>query len=633
MIRMREDTKLNVSRRRYLGAVGAITAGVIAGCMGEDGSPVDHESGGDANRFNYMRGGVHFPDLQWNPEADQYNSTIANWVDEPTLIVRSADNALDAWGLTNWEYNPDERRLTLELRDDLVFWNGDPYTAEDFYAYQEMLRLVNPDGSQYEEITHVDERTIEFVTKESMNPEIAYRSAVPVTLVSSGGTDVWTEWVERYQNAANTEERDAITEELIAYRIENKELMENGWGIGAYEMVDVTDEYIDWVAHEEHPFWGPAAEEKWDREPNIEEIRLWYAEETGRREQFIVDERVDIAGHGHNWKTFKGQLPDYWEQIIYYPQPDFRKMNINWRNRAYLQDVNFRRAMAAAIDFENNATNVSEYTVESHSGMSVAFNEEYWGEHPPGNLIDYGVTTDEKLAEQYLERAGITREEGTMYGEDGEELAEMRFVLGSSPWSDIGQSVAGQLEQFGFPIDVQPIGRDAKLETVLEEMEAWDLTTETHYVSGIMHPSAYFNPESFWGWRIGPGNFEAEPEWGDLVNGWLEEGRTHSPFNGKPMVFEIPEEVGAETRDGSTKEINLVEHYNEVTSPIEEERDRELIRDFSWAWNFLLPDIDLTVTVEDAFGNTEKMAYGEEKELTSYHAMFRPINGLMRLRE
>lgn len=103
--------------------------------------------------------------------------------------------------------------------------------------------------------------------------------------------------------------------------------------------------------------------------------------------------------------------------------------------------------------------------------------------------------------------------------------------------------------------------------------------------------------------------------------------------HGKPMVFEIPEEIGAETRDGSTKEINLPDHYNEVTSPVDEERDQELIRDLSWSWNFLLPDIDLTVTVEDAFGNTEKMAFEDEEDLTSYHAMFRPINGLMRLRE
>lgn len=642
-----------ISRRRWLEAMGVTGAVTLAGCAGDE-EPVDHEADPDpdddddgaaddtgtgddddgdeeAQRLNYMRGGDHFPDIQWNPQADQYNSTIANVVNTPTYIVREADNVLSEWGVSNWEYDPDSRAMELEMRDDLLFWNGDQYTAHDLYAYQELVRQMNPDGSVYEEITVLDDTTIEFVTKESINPQIAYRSRAPIEL-HLGGEEVWNQWVEQYEDAPDEDARDDITAELIEWRIETDELMENGWGNGTFQIDDVTDEYMDLVAFEDHPLWG-AAEELWGTDPNIDEIRIWYADETGRREQFIVNERVDVAGHGHSWSAFEDVLPDYWEEIVYFPRPNFRKMNINWRNREYLQDVNFRRAMAAAMDFENHAINVEEFPVEMHSGMGRGYNESYWGNPVPDQLIDYDVNRNEELAEEYLERAGITREDGTMWDEDGEQLEDMRFIVGGGPWGDVAQSAAQQLQQFGFPVDVRAVGRSAKLDIINNEMTDWDLTTETHFVMITNHPTEYFRPDSFWGWRIGPSGFGPEPEWGDLVNQWLEDGETHSPWNGKPMVFEVPEEVGQQDLSGSTREVNLVEMYNEGISPISEERDQEIVQTLSWAWNFLLPDIDLTATLSNEFGNTQKIEFGPEEDLVSYHTLFRPTQGAMRLRE
>lgn len=623
------NTNRSISRRQWLGTLG-LTGAALAGCLGDE-EPVDHGSGGDdANRLNYMRGGTHFADLQWNQFGDQHNSSVKHFVDTVSALTRESDGEIDGFGYTDWSYDPDSRVLSVTLRDDITFWNGDQYTAEDLWTFEEVFRMQNPEASAFEAIEVVDDHTLEYTTKDPLNPEILYRTEVTGTWLEFGA-DVWEEWRQRYEDASGQSARDEVTEELIGWEISTERLVDEGLGTGAYVIEDVTDEYMDFVAHEDHPAHA-GNDDRWN--PNIENIRMWYADEIGRMEQFVTSERVDFAGHGvGSWESFRGQLPDYWEQVLYSPRINAYKMLINWRNREYLQDVNVRRAMAAALDYENIAINTEQFQVESHSGMSQGMNRQYWGEDVPSDLIDYGVKADTDLAEEYLARSDYERDDGQVYGPGGEELDELRFVVGGSIWGEVAQTAAHQLSEFGFPVDIRPADRSTKLDIIQEDMGAWDLSTETHYAGGTHHPHEYFRPNSFWSWRLGPAGFGPEPEFNDRVSGWLADGETHSPFNGKPMVFDIPADVGSEELDGETKEINVYELFNEIQTPVDEERDREIIRDLSWAWNYMLPDIDCTFAVADTFGNTRKMDFGGNDELAAYVALKWPDTGLVRLSE
>ena len=638
------NTGREYSRRRWLQAIGAVGAASLAGCSGDDDGPDadpgvegdDSDDAGDdgrsdeGGRLNVIQGGVHFPDLQWNQFGDQHNGTIKHFVDMLSAFTRDADNELTGYGYTDWEYDPDERLLTTELRDDVTFWNGEEYTADDLYTFQEILRLQNPDASPFESIEVTDDYTIEYVTEDALNPQILYRTQVTEVWFEYGET-VWGEWLERFEDAADQEERDEVSAELAEWSIPTEQFIDEGLGTGAYMLDTVTDEYMDLVAYEDHPLHA-GNDDRFD--PNIEEIRIIYSDETGRSEQLVVNERVDYAGHNvGSWDAFRDQMPDHWDRIVHAPTGNMYKMLINWRNREYLQDVNFRRAMAAALDYENHATNTEQFPLEDHTGMSVAHNGEYWGEDNPSEFIQYGLNSDLDLADEYLSRSGYERDDDAIYDEDGEELEEMRFYVGGGIWGQVAQTVAQELQQYGFPIDIRPVDRTTKLEIIQNDMGSWDLSTETHFAGTTNHAYEFYDPGTFWGWRIGPGGFGPEPEFDSQVQEWLDNGETHSPYTGKPMVFEVPEEVGSEELDGETKELDLYELTNEIQTPVDEERDHEIVRDLSWAWNFLLPDIDITYAVADTFGNTEKIEFGAEEDLQSYNAQRWPEFGLVRLRE
>ncbi|MCU4743305.1 ABC transporter substrate-binding protein [Natronoglomus mannanivorans] len=622
-------------------------AAALAGCVGgDDGNGDGNGNGGNGNggngnggngggdpedqRLNYMRGGTHFPDLQWNWFGDNHNSSIKHYVDTIGGFTRSADNEQVPYGFEGWEYDGDSQVLTINLRDDVEFWNGDLYTAEDLWTFQEMLRLQNPSGSRFESIEIVDDTTLEFTTQDALNAQILYRVEPPYIWLEHGA-DVWQEWLEQYQDASDEDARTAVTEELREWEISTDRLVDEGLGTGAYIPVDVTDEYMDFEVHDNHwVFQGN--DERFD--PNIESVRMWYSDETGRSEQFVANERVDFVSSGvSSWEAFEDQLPDYWDRVVHSASTTIYKIIINWRNREYLQDVNFRRAMAAALDYENQAINTEQFQLETQTGMAPNFNRSYWGEEIPSDFIDYDVNSNLDLADEYLGRSGYTREDGSIYDEDGEELEEMRFFVGGSTWGDVAQSSAQELQQYGFPIDIRPVDRSTKLDIVQNEMGEWDMSTESHYAAGTNHPSDYFRPNSFWGWRIGPAGFGPAAEFHDQVEGWLADGETHSPYNGKPMVFDIPAEVGSEEITGDTKEINIYELHDEIRSPLSNERDQEIIRDLSWAWNYMVPDIDVVLWKNESFGNTQKIDFGETDDLGSYVDLRWPELGLARLNE
>ncbi len=597
---------------------------------GGNGNGGNGNGGSGDQRLNYMRGGTHFPDLQWNWFGEDSNSSIKHYVDTIGAFTRSADDEQTEYGFTNWDYDTDSQVLTVELRDDIQFWNGDQYVAEDLWTFEEMHRLQSPDGSDFESIEIVDDTTLELTTKDPMNPRILYRIHPPYMWLEFG-VDVWQEWLERYQDASGADARDEVTAELVEWDISTERLVDEGLGTGAWIPADITDEYMDLEVNENHWIYQ-GDDDRFD--PNIENIRMWYADETGRREQFVANERVDWAGSGvSGWDAFEGQLPDYWDRIVNAPLTTLYKIIINWRNREYLQDVNFRRAVAAALDYENQALNTETFQLEVHTGMAPNFNTSYWGEEVPSDFIDYDVNSNLELADEYLGRSGYTREDGSIYDENGEELDPIRFVVGGSTWGDVAQSAAQELEQYGFPIEIRSVDRSTKLDIVQEEMGEWDMSTESHYAGGTNHPSDYFRPNSFWGWRIGPAGFGPAAEYADQVSQWLEDGETHSPYNGKPMVFDIPTEVGSEELSGDTKEINIVDLHDEVVSPIGDERDQEIIRDLSWAWNYMVPDIDVVIGKQEAFGNTQKIDFADEADLRSYVDFRWPEMGLARYSE
>lgn len=81
-----------------------------------------------------------------------------------TLLKVDTDGSIQPNAATDWEYSEDLLTLTLTLRDDLTFSNGDPITAEIAAGSLERTRTTpgpqQPKLASVEEISAPDDRTI-----------------------------------------------------------------------------------------------------------------------------------------------------------------------------------------------------------------------------------------------------------------------------------------------------------------------------------------------------------------------------------------------------------------------------------------------------------------------------------------
>lgn len=632
-----------LSRRRWLEVTGAAGISALAGCSGgtqddgtttsstDDSTDSNDESTDDSSdepvTLTRTTGGTHPSEINWNPNAANGYSGIAN---RPMKLagarVFAASGEAEPVAHESWEYDQETNIQTRTLRDDLEFWNGDPYTAEDLYVQSEMERLMGYlSGPSVDKIEQVDERTLEFHYEDAHNPKLLEKNTVALDVMGNPAS-VWRPWLEKLQDASNEDARDKIVKDITEMSISTEELMENDYGIGPYKLASVDDNGYVYELVEDHPWADPI---------DIDQIQFLYADETARRDQLIINGKVDFGNPKPLPNSVKGAAPDHLEDLAKWEGKWMVKMLVNWTNREYLRDANVRRAMAAVIDSKNIATNMGgEVPIQLHSGMDAESNDVYLGD-TQNDYIDYGTTAKHETADRFLEKSGYSRKNGTVVDPDGNELEKMRFVAGTTErWFVPARTASAQLQEYGFPVEFNSVERSSKIDRLENDMSSWDLSTESHYAGITYHPISYFNPGSFWGWRLVKGTFGPSIEdVGGRVNGWLDEGKAYSPYSGKPLVAEVPTKIGSEDLSGSTEKLNIWELYNEAQGPVSEQRDREIVRKLSWAWNFYMPDIDLINMQQGVWGNTRDFEWPEGKALTGANgtgSMYSYLHGLVK---
>jgi len=147
---------------RILTAAATVVAAalVLAGC-----SASGTDDGGDPSSGTLRLG------LFAQPTS--FEAKTANWGNESpyiqavydTLLISDADGQPQPHLATEWSYNEDNTVLTLELRDDVVFTDGTPFTAD--VAAQNLLRFRDGTsanaayGQSIADAAAVDEDTLE----------------------------------------------------------------------------------------------------------------------------------------------------------------------------------------------------------------------------------------------------------------------------------------------------------------------------------------------------------------------------------------------------------------------------------------------------------------------------------------
>lgn len=127
-------------RTARIAALTAVAALALSGCAA--GSETEEAADADTTaRADTLRLGVVQPLVSFAPWQ-------ANWANQApylqavydTLLISMPDGSLEPGLATDWEWNDERTELTLNLRDDVVFSNGEDLTAETVAGALERFR-------------------------------------------------------------------------------------------------------------------------------------------------------------------------------------------------------------------------------------------------------------------------------------------------------------------------------------------------------------------------------------------------------------------------------------------------------------------------------------------------------------
>lgn len=580
----------SIDRRRFLALTGGTVAG-LAGCMGTQEA--------DTNPTLTRVAGNTLPDeYNWSPYGgENWPSRMVDFAND-RLYIPYNDGEVGTPALESWDYDGNEQILTKTLRNDLAFWNGDQYTAEDMYTWEEMSRLMSPGGSEYEEIWQEDELTVKYRLKEPKNPALIETLNLGVEMgenLHTLNTATWKPYLERLQDASSADARDEIAAEILDVTIGMDQYMDEGLGTGSYEIVDWSMESVTFEPAEHHRHSDAVQIEQY------EELIAGGAAE----DELIMNQQIDLGTVALEDKYAEG-LPDHYQNIAQYPSKFMYKVLINWNHTDALADYAVRRAMAAVIDTQKVVTNFETgFPIEVHTGIERDWNETYVGDDL-GDFIDYAPkTSDYNLADGFLEQGGYSRQDGSIYGPDGNEIDPIVMTIGTDGFFNVpGQTVYRQLEEYGFPIEFEGAEQSTVNDRIEQDMD-WGLSMYSHYAADTLHPVSFFRTHHLFGLRLASttalgGDSAARGQ----ITEWLDEGRTHSPYNGKALLWEVPTEIGQQDLSGGTEEINLHATVQEIHRTDDVEWTNDRIKRLCWLWNFHMPDIDVLYRESGHWANT-----------------------------
>lgn len=454
----------NIPRRRVLNALGsgtvAATAG-LAGCLGggengsDDDEPADGNGNGndDGNENGDEDGtGEQSERLEevnitvpasFDP-ADPHDSTLISMSSVSMhayegLLARSGSGELQSRLATDWE-RIEPGQFRFELRDDVVFHNGNEFTADDV-AYS-IHRIIDDDVSIQSprsdtlggivDVDIVDDYTVDVIS-DGLNTSIESAFASYLGLIVQD-----EEWVE---------END---EEYVASHMN---------GTGPFELVEFDEDEIA-VFEPFEDYWG-------DDPLDVERVSITFTGESSTRVNQL------LAGEAHIVESVGPEdIPNVQddENVRIETAPSSRVMALfmdtrqdPWSSREFREAINY------AIDVEGYIDNIMNGFAEVSTQPILP---EMFGYDPDIEPWPY----DPERAEELIDESG----------HDGVELeltiGTGRYILGV----EIANAIAGNIDELpNVSCEVNPIDWSTfstqYMDTQPEEMD--------FFFVGYGHPS------------------------------------------------------------------------------------------------------------------------------------------------
>ncbi|MGV3574094.1 MAG: ABC transporter substrate-binding protein [Devosia sp.] len=364
-------------------------------------------------------------------------SPTARWVStrtmyEPTMIQNYATGQLDPWLATGYEWSADALTLTLTLRDDVKWSDGEAFTAGDvaftFNLMKDNPGLIGPAagafGQYLSAVEAVDDTTVEFTFSTTYTPGLY--AIVDQFIVPE---HVW-------KNIA-----DPVT-------FENSEPV----GTGPFTTIDAfgTDRY---QVTQNPNYWQPL---------NIEGVFVQGFNGNDQVSAAVLSGNIDWGGLVPDPDTtFVALDPEnfgYW-----WPRTSVVMLLANTTDGA-LGDTTVRKAMSLALDRQR------------------MINTGVWGKSVPGNatglpegpfkdwidpaVVEAGaswVNIDPDAANKLLDDAGYVRgADGIRVDKDGQPMAyDIIVPSGWNDWVSASQIVAENLADIGMDVTLRTTTADS----------------------------------------------------------------------------------------------------------------------------------------------------------------------------
>ncbi|QKJ20615.1 ABC transporter substrate-binding protein [Microbacterium hominis] len=160
-------------RWKATAALTAIAALALTGCAGGSGDTDGENASGRADRLTLTAiiGPTSYDvgaGAEWGNRSPYFQAVF------DTLLMSSATGEIEPWLATEWEFNEDNTVLTLTLRDDVTFTDGETLDADAVVASLERFRDgTSPQASNLagKEFTAVDATTVE-IAMEAPDPSL-----------------------------------------------------------------------------------------------------------------------------------------------------------------------------------------------------------------------------------------------------------------------------------------------------------------------------------------------------------------------------------------------------------------------------------------------------------------------------
>ena len=364
-------------------------------------------------------------------------SPTARWVStrtmyEPTMIQNYATGQLDPWLATGYEWSADALSLTLTLRDDVKWSDGEAFTAADvaftFNLMKDNPGLIGPAagafGQYLSAVEAVDDTTVKFTFSTTYTPGLY--AIVDQFIVPE---HVWKDVA------------DPVT-------FENSEPV----GTGPFTTIDAfgTDRY---QVTKNPNYWQPL---------NIEGVFVQGFNGNDQVSAAVLSGNIDWGGLVPDPDTtFVALDPEHFG--YWWPRTSVVMLLANTTDGA-LGDTTVRKAMSLALDRQR------------------MINTGVWGKSVPGNatglpegpfkdwidpaVVEAGaswVNIDPDAANKLLDDAGYARgADGIRVDKDGQPMAyDIIVPSGWNDWVSASQIVAENLADIGMDVTLRTTTADS----------------------------------------------------------------------------------------------------------------------------------------------------------------------------